>query len=157
MMRLSIPLVLAAVLATASPGSASHPIEDPDPCSGTVGGAYVAHDLTPVRVPTVGSVGVIPLADPARGPFYLDIRDVMSENHVVWIKLYQETNLMAGLQRWNGSPIWPDIPILYLSTDVCQGGTMPIRSSSDAMPFNSRLERTAVALRATRGRPVAGR
>lgn len=123
-------LVLACVLTMGpSPVGASHPHEDLDPCAGTVGGAYVSHQLG-IRVPTVGAIGVIPLVDPARGPFYLDVRDAVSEYNVVWIKMYQETNGIAGLQRWRGSHPWGEIPVLYPGTDDCREG-----SSQDSLVF----------------------
>ncbi|MBI4729105.1 MAG: hypothetical protein HY775_06330 [Acidobacteria bacterium] len=52
-----------------------------------------------VRVPEVSDGVIVPVVDPATGPFYLDVRDLASADYGWAIYVYMETNGVAGLQR----------------------------------------------------------
>lgn len=90
-------LILAALLLVAAPSLAD--IEDPsgdeDLCRGSLGGATVEG----VRTPRVADGVVVPIADPAKGPFYLDARDLLSKEHRYSVWLYAESNGTERLQR----------------------------------------------------------
>lgn len=108
MRRLLLLTMLCAV--TALPAWATHPEEDPDLCRGHIGGQWIRHSSEPrLQMPRLSPGVVVPLVDPAQGPFYLDVRDIASEYWTFSIWLFQETNRQPGLQR-GGRSLIPDTP-----------------------------------------------
>lgn len=115
--RSILTLVVAMAFMLAGSGGsahADHPPSDPDPCTGTIGGAYVDHDsYVPTQIPSIREGVIVPIVDPEMGPYYLDVRDVASEYWLFALWLYEETNGTPGLQRGsrpylNPSPVPED-------------------------------------------------
>lgn len=121
----SIIVGIVLTLALAAPARAEHPEYDPDPCNGSIGGMYLVHnDYISAQTPRVSQGMIVPVVDPAKGPFYLDVREVAGEYWWSEIYLYQETNGKAGLQRGGrGFPPWP-----FSSIEPCQESPTPDQS-----------------------------
>jgi len=123
-LRGAVVLAFAATLMM-EPVYASH---HDDPCKGTVGGMTIDEGKD-LHVPTVGDGFIVPLVDPDTGPFYLDVRHVVSERYLFYLSLYQEANGTAGLQR-GGRALIPDLPGTAFESSAWSPGP-PISSSSD--------------------------
>ena len=126
-------LILIALMATVLPTSGARAYDD---CNGQIGDFTVTPPGGPaVYVPHITDGRIIPIADPATGPFYLDIRYVMGRQtsgsstgvNIFSIWLYQETNSVPGLQR-GGHSIFPDIPGSTAEQNPCVEGPSPDRA-----------------------------
>lgn len=116
-------LVFSAFAPGISP--ANHPEEDPNVCRGSIGGMYIRHSSQPqVQVPVLADGVIIPITDPATGPFYLDVRDIASAYWNLGIWLYVESNGRRGLQR-GGCPIAPNTPGTAVCPESCNESATP--------------------------------